>query len=84
MEGNVIARLRENLDYIGQIHFADVPGRHEPGTGEINFRNAFRAIYEEGDRYSGYVTAEYHPTDRSFRDLEYVRQLVTFDGENGL
>lgn len=80
-EGNVIERLRANLEHIGQIHFADVPGRHEPGTGEINFRNVFRAIYELGDRYSGYVTAEYHPTDLSFRDLERVRQLATFDGE---
>jgi hydroxypyruvate isomerase len=80
-EGNVIERLRANVEYIGQIHFADVPGRHEPGTGEINFRNVFRAIYELGDRYPGYVTAEYHPTDLSFRDLERVRQLATFDGD---
>jgi hypothetical protein len=61
------------LEHIGQIHFADVPGRHEPGTGEINFRNVFRAIHELGDRYPGYVTAEYHPADLSFRDLERVR-----------
>jgi hydroxypyruvate isomerase len=80
-EGNVIERLRANVEHIGQIHFADVPGRHEPGTGEINFRNVFRAIYELGDRYPGYVTAEYHPTDLSFRDLERVRQLATFDGD---
>ena len=73
--------LRANLEYIGQIHFAEVPGRHEPGTGEINFSNVFRAIYEQGDRYSGYVTAEYHPTDLSFRDLERVKQLATFEGD---
>lgn len=74
--GNIIQRIRNSLGTVGQIHFADVPGRHEPGTGEINFRNVFRAIHEAG--YKGFVTAEYHPTDFSFRDLEHVRELATF------
>jgi len=77
-EGNIIRKLREHIGRIGQIHFADAPGRHEPGTGEINFRNVFRAIYELGDRYTGYVTAEYHPTDRTFRDLQNIKELATF------
>ena len=77
-EGNIIRKLREHIEYIGQIHFADVPGRHEPGTGEINFRNVFKAIYDLGDRYPGYVTAEYHPTDSTFRDLVVIKQLATF------
>jgi hydroxypyruvate isomerase len=81
-EGNVIERLRRNIGHIGQIHFADVPGRHEPDTGEIHFRNVFRAIYDLGDRYRGYVTAEYHPTDLSFRDLERVKQLASFGPES--
>jgi hydroxypyruvate isomerase len=83
VEGNVIERLRSNIDYIGQIHFADVPGRHEPGTGEINYRNVFRAIYDLGQRYPGYVTAEYHPTDLSFRDLERVKRMASF-GPDGI
>lgn len=78
LEGNLIERLTQNIEHIGQIHFADVPGRHEAGTGEINFRNVFRAIYELGDRYRGFVTAEYHPTDTSFQDLITVKQLATF------
>lgn len=78
VDGNVIERLRSHIGHIGQIHFADVPGRHEPGTGEINYRNVFRAIYDLGDRYAGYVTAEYHPTDLSFRDLEAVKRLASF------
>jgi hydroxypyruvate isomerase len=77
-EGNIIRKLGEHVGYIGQIHFADVPGRHEPGSGEINFRNVFKAIYELGDRYTGYVTAEYEPTDYSFRDLELIKELATF------
>jgi hydroxypyruvate isomerase len=83
MEGNLIARMRENIDFIGQFHFADVPGRHEPGTGEINFRNVFRAIYALGERYKGYVTAEYEPTVTGLRDLAHVRDLATFDDERG-
>jgi len=79
MEGNLIQRIRENISRIGQFHFADVPGRHEPGTGEINFRNVFRAIYELGDRYQGYLTAEYDPSDYTFEDLKKVRELATFE-----
>lgn len=76
MQGNLIQRMRDSYDYVGQYHFADVPGRHEPGTGEINFRNVFKALYDL--EYSGFLTAEYHPTDSSFRDLEYVKTLTTF------
>jgi len=76
MQGNIIQRIRDSITCIGQFHFADVPGRHEPGTGEINFRNVFRAIYDLG--YDGFVTAEYHPTDSSMSDLEVVRDLAIF------
>ncbi len=79
MQGNVIQRIRDSFAEVGQYHFADVPGRHEPGTGEINFRNVFRAIYDLG--YEGFITAEYHPTDFTFRDLEVVRDLATFAAE---
>ena len=43
MEGNVIETLVGNLDIIDHIHVADVPGRHEPGTGELNYDNIFQA-----------------------------------------
>lgn len=76
MQGNVIQRIRDSFDFVGQYHFADVPGRHEPGTGEINFRNVFKALFDL--KYDGFITAEYHPTDLSFRDLEHVKLLATF------
>jgi hydroxypyruvate isomerase len=43
-EGNLIDTLTKNIDKIGYIHVADVPGRHEPGTGEINYKNVFKAL----------------------------------------
>jgi len=45
---------------IGHFHVADVPGRHEPGTGEINYGNVFTAIADSG--YNGYVGCEYSPS----------------------
>jgi hydroxypyruvate isomerase len=82
MQGNVIQRIRDSFAEVGQYHFADVPGRHEPGTGEINFRNVFRAIFDL--QYEGYITAEYHPTDLTFRDLEVVRDLATFSPKDNV
>lgn len=59
MEGDLIRTLERLLPRIGHIQFADNPGRHEPGSGEINFANVFAAL----DRlsYKGWVSAEYRP-----------------------
>ena len=59
-EGNLINNIRRYIKEIGHFHFADVPGRHEPGTGEINYKNVFKAIYETG--YRGIVACEFGPT----------------------
>jgi hydroxypyruvate isomerase len=74
MEGNLIETLRKNIGLIGHFHVADVPGRHEPGTGEINFRNVFRAIHESGFR--DYVGMEYIPTTDAMRTLVDVKALA--------
>ncbi len=60
MEGNIIETLTGNLDAIGHVHVADVPGRHQPGTGELNYANIFNALREAG--YDGYVGFELDPT----------------------
>jgi len=49
-EGNLIAHIRKHGDWIGYFQVGDVPGRKEPGTGEVNWRNVFRAIHEKGFR----------------------------------
>ncbi|NMB90398.1 MAG: TIM barrel protein [Chloroflexi bacterium] len=60
MEGNLTVHLLENLPYVGHVHVADVPGRHEPGTGEIHFKTIFRALERAG--YDRYVGMEFSPT----------------------
>jgi len=58
-EGNLISTITKNISMIGHFHAADVPGRHEPGTGEINYANVLRAIGDAG--YEGYVGLELAP-----------------------
>ena len=55
-EGNLTDNIRRYIDDIGHFHVGDVPGRKEPGTGEINYKNVFKAIAETG--YDGYVVFE--------------------------
>jgi hydroxypyruvate isomerase len=56
-EGNLIHNLRQYWDYIGYFQVGDVPGRKEPGTGEVNWRNVFKAIHEKG--YKGILGMEH-------------------------
>ncbi|NBD27317.1 hydroxypyruvate isomerase family protein [Paenibacillus glycinis] len=58
-EGNLIPTIKANIGRIGYFHIADHPGRHEIGTGEINYRNVLNAIRDAG--YAGYVGLEYFP-----------------------
>jgi hydroxypyruvate isomerase len=73
-EGNLIANITEHLDLIGYLHVADVPGRHEPGTGEINYANVMRRVSEAG--YNGYVGLEYQPSGDSFHSLRAIIEIV--------
>jgi hydroxypyruvate isomerase len=59
---------------IGYLHVADVPGRHEPGTGEINYANVLRQISEAG--YNGYVGLEYRPSGDSFQSLGTIIEIA--------
>jgi hydroxypyruvate isomerase len=74
MEGDLANTLARHFDRIGHIQIADNPGRHEPGTGEINFPFLFRRLEELG--YAGWIGCEYKPrgaTEDSFGWLEAWR-----------
>jgi hydroxypyruvate isomerase len=70
MEGNLIDTMSANMSRIGHIQIADNPGRHEPGTGEINFANVFAAIDEAG--YNGWIGCEYAPAGKTEEGLRWM------------
>ena len=74
-EGNLIQNITRNIDLIGHFHSADVPGRHEFGTGEINYRNVIAAIDEAG--YRGYVGLEFGPSTTPEASLAQVKQVLS-------
>lgn len=74
--GNVIRTLTEAQPYVAVFHIADNPGRNDPGTGEMNYDNIYKAIYKTG--YSGYITMEYIPIGDQVTSLtKALRQLNT-------
>ncbi len=72
--GNLIAKLEKNIDLVGLVHVADVPGRHHPGTGEINYSNIFRKLAEL--RYSRYAAMEFKPLGDPVKELKDARELA--------
>jgi hydroxypyruvate isomerase len=56
-EGNIIPNIDACWDEIGAFHLGDTPGRMEPGTGELNFRNIFKHIHAKG--YQGVLCMEH-------------------------
>jgi hydroxypyruvate isomerase len=70
MEGQLIETLTKNLESIGHVQIADVPGRHEPGTGEVNYGNVLRAVEAAG--YGGFVGLEYRPSGQTDDSLQWL------------
>ena len=73
-EGNLLAKVEKNLDLIGVVHIADVPGRHDPGTGEINYPNIFRKLGQLG--FNGYVAMEFIPEGETVAALRAAREMA--------
>jgi hydroxypyruvate isomerase len=69
-EGNLIETITARFPHIGHVQIADVPGRHEPGTGEINYPAIFATL--EGLGYQGYVGLEYRPTGETDTSLSWL------------
>lgn len=67
----MVETYREHAHRVGHIQFADAPGRHEPGTGSIDFGPIFDAIDASG--YDGWVAAEYLPATRTEDGLGWMK-----------
>ncbi len=70
MHGDLTRLLTSHFEQIQHIQFADNPGRHEPGSGELNFDFLFQTIDQLG--YEGYVSAEYRPSDLTRNSLGWL------------
>jgi hydroxypyruvate isomerase len=71
-EGNLIEKLEKNIAKVGLIHVADVPGRHEPGTGEINYTNIYKKL--AALKYDRYLAMEFIPTGDPVASLRRARE----------
>jgi hydroxypyruvate isomerase len=80
--GNLIEKLEESIPYLGLVHIADVPGRHEPGTGEINYQNIFRKLAELN--YSNVAAMEFHPSGDPVMQLRAAREMALRAGREAL
>jgi hydroxypyruvate isomerase len=72
--GNLIEKLEKNIDWVGLVHVADVPGRHEPGTGEIDYGSIYRKLAELN--YNHWIAMEYYPTEEPVASLKKSRMVA--------
>ncbi|MBI5955636.1 MAG: TIM barrel protein [Chloroflexi bacterium] len=69
-QGNLVEGFKAMLPFIGHVQVADSPGRHQPGTGEINYRYVLQAIEDSG--YTGFVSLEYNPLGSSEESFAWL------------
>ncbi len=74
MEGELAATLEKHLARIGHVQLADNPGRHEPGTGEINYPFLFEHLDRIG--YSGWIGCEYVPAGLTREGLGWATSYL--------
>ena len=74
MEGDLAKTVERLLARVGHIQLADVPDRHEPGTGELNFDFLLRHLDAIG--YSGWVGCEYNPRGDTLEGLKWARPYL--------
>jgi hydroxypyruvate isomerase len=72
-EGDVTKRMEALMPIIAHMQIADVPARHEPGTGEIGWEFVFRRIDELG--YQGWVGCEYRPAGETVAGLGWRKRF---------
>jgi hydroxypyruvate isomerase len=74
MEGDLANTIAMHLARIGHIQIADVPDRHEPGTGEVNFPWLFGYLDKIG--YEGWIGAEYNPAGDTVKGLGWAKSYL--------
>jgi len=67
---DLLPELKRALPYVRHVQFADVPGRHEPGTGGVPFRDMLGTLLE--GQYAGWLGAEYFPRGSTYRSLDWL------------
>lgn len=75
MEGELSNTIRANLPLIAHMQLADTPGRHEPGSGEINYRHLFALLDEIA--YAGWIGCEYTPANGTVAGLGWRAALAS-------
>ncbi|MFE0419310.1 hydroxypyruvate isomerase family protein [Streptomyces tendae] len=73
-EGDIVRTFEKYRDIAFHLQIADVPERHEPGTGEIAYANLFRAIESSG--YDGWIGCEYQPARDTVAGLTWMKDLT--------
>lgn len=73
IELDVLASMERTLDIVGHIQIADLPGRHQPGSGKIDFDRFFAYLYQK--KFAGYIGAEYNPTGTDDESLNWLANL---------
>lgn len=77
MEGDLARTIERLLGRIGHIQIADVPERHEPGSGELNFD--FLLAHLDAIGYSGWVGCEYNPRGDTLEGLKWAKPYLSAD-----
>jgi hydroxypyruvate isomerase len=73
-EGELALTMTRALPHISHIQLADNPGRHEPGTGEINWQFLFKHLESSG--YQGWIGCEYRPIADTVSGLQWMQSLA--------
>lgn len=73
-EGKLCDTISKYVKNFGLFHVADAPGRHEPGTGDVNWKHVLNHLNNEG--YEGYVSFELYPESTSEKAVKAIQEVL--------
>ena len=74
MDDHVVSALHQNMSHIAHVQIADDPGRHEPGTGSIDFKGVFQVLERAG--YKGWIGCEYVPSTTTAESFSWLSSYL--------